>query len=467
MTSSKLTNTLRYPYYFKPFFPLLLLEYRPKVSLLLDAIGSRRESVANEVFAFVSSVIETFQEARVFYSRGSKLKINLSFDLSSRFEGGHMLAFYYPCVMYVDIVFDDIGGGVLQALALFGMRSLLENLLGSNILSKAFNSKKAVDIWSLYFGLRGAQVGFILTPLQAAATSRAQGGLLFVRALLSYMIRSEYDSTFRSRGINYENAPRNIDISFIRELRQAFSLALFGGQDRVAAYLLRMLMPFSAHRTYPGDAEGESLMQGLALQWQSLDWNRIVDQCASHGLYRTLSVIFFHICGNARRTLFLESVGLFDLFHEEIIDEKYLREKYECACMSGHARSALVVIRFINANGFSPPAVWSAKMSAQTFMEVSRGLLNKKPRPIHKMATMLPISEDDDPPAHSLPIPSSAPPHRVRRGLWEVPHKAGTRPGAVKILRSGSKTSTFRSFGRSIFGPTNSAGLSPGDQTSI
>lgn len=40
-----------------------------------------------EVFTFIARAIETFQEARIAYSKGNKLRINLSVDLTSRFEG--------------------------------------------------------------------------------------------------------------------------------------------------------------------------------------------------------------------------------------------------------------------------------------------------------------------------------------------------------------------------------------------
>jgi hypothetical protein len=338
------------------------------------------------------------------------------------------------------------------------MRSLLKKLLGNSILSRAFNTKKAVDIWGLFCGYRGAQAGFLLTPLQAAATSRSKGALQFVQILVSYAIRTEYDSTFCSRGLSYQNAPRNIDISFIREIRQSLTLAVFGGQDRVAAYLLRMLMLVSARPPPSGGARGDQLLQGVALEWQSIDWIHIVDQCASHGLHRTLAVIFFHLCEKTARTSFLEDVGLFDLFHSTIINETYLREKYECACMGGHSKCALEIIRICNANCFTPPAVLGGSMTARSFMEISRGLLNKKPRPSHKKAILRPILDDDDVPIDSTSSPSSPAPPRThrRRVLLDVPQVAGTRPGVVKILRSRRKASSFRSFGRSILGPSNS-----------
>jgi hypothetical protein len=61
-----------------------------KISLLLDAICSRREPVAEEVIAFISTVTEALQVARIISSRANNAKMNKSLDLTARFEGGHM-----------------------------------------------------------------------------------------------------------------------------------------------------------------------------------------------------------------------------------------------------------------------------------------------------------------------------------------------------------------------------------------
>lgn len=332
------------------------------------------------------------------------------------------------------------------------MRNLLRILLGGSILSAVFSVKKTDDLSLLHFGSHSAQSGFSATPLQAAALSSAKGAVHTIRTIITHMIRTEYDSTFSLRSLQVQIVPANIDLSFIREIRQSLAIAVSCGHDRTAAYLLRILKPFSA-RIISSQTETASLLcEGLAIEWKSLNWTRLVDHCASHGLHRTLAVILYQVYDKADQKGLLKQMGLFDLF-EAIMSESHMRQIYECACANGHMKCGLQIIRYCNANNITAPAIWNRQMSTRTFLEISRELLYRKPKVGDNKKARPPSSsiarEAKQGSVDNTSLHEATPATPPRRRL-DVPQMSGARPGVVKILHSRNKTVSFRSFGKSI-----------------